>query len=93
MRTRTRVSVVITAASLSACALRGPLPPGGAARGAVTLRHGATRLTDAEQPPRRRRSDPRRLRRGSFTSARGQRAVTQAHTQAGGAITVRRRDA
>jgi predicted Zn-dependent protease len=84
MRTRTRLSVVITAASLSACALRGPLPPGAPPAGPLPSGTAQPATPTPEQPspaaPERPASAPRQFHLGPAASA----LVTQAHTQAGG---------
>ena len=85
MRTRTRLSVVITAASLSACALRGPLPPGAPPAGPLPSGTAQPGSPTPEQPPpaapeRPAASAPRQFHLGPAASA----LVTQAHTQAGG---------
>jgi predicted Zn-dependent protease len=85
MRTRTRLSVVITAASLSACALRGPLPPGAPPSGPLpsgTAQPGSpTPEQPSPAPPERPAAPaPRQFHLGPAASA----LVTQAHTQAGG---------
>src|ERR1700694_4025953 len=78
MRTRTRLSVVITAASLSACALRGPLPPG--APPAEPLPAPTPEEPSPAAPERPAAPAPRQFHLGPAASA----LVTQAHTQAGG---------
>ena len=78
MRTRTRLSVVITAASLSACALRGPLPP--AAPPSGPLPAPTPEQPSPAAPERPAASAPRQFHLRPAASA----LVTQAHTQAGG---------
>src|SRR6266478_4842229 len=73
MRTRTRLSVVITAASLSACALRGPLPPGAPPAGPLPSGTAQPATSTPEQPSPAAPEPPA-----------APAPVTQAHTQAGG---------
>ena len=82
MRTRTRLSVVITAASLSACALRGPLPPGAPPSGPSPSGTAQPAPPTPEQPSPAPPERPaaRQFHLGPAASA----LVTQAHTQAGG---------
>ena len=82
MRTRTRLSIVITAASLSACALRGPLPPGAPPAGPLPSGTAQPAPPTPEQPSPAPAERPaaRQFHLGPAASA----LVTQAHTQAGG---------
>src|ERR1700730_3421778 len=85
MRTRPRVSVVITSASLSACALRGPLPPGAPPSGPLPPGTAQPGSPTPEQPPPAAPERPaapggRQFHLGPAASA----LVTQAHTLAGG---------
>jgi predicted Zn-dependent protease len=77
MRTRTLLSVLISAASLSACALRGPLPPGAPPSGPSPS---GTAQPAPPPPDRPSAPPPRQFHLGPAASA----LVTQAHTQAGG---------
>jgi predicted Zn-dependent protease len=85
MRTRTLLSVLISAASLSACALRGPLPPGAPPSGPSPSGTAQPAPPIPGQPspaPPDRPSAPaaRQFHLGPAASA----LVTQAHTQVGG---------
>jgi tetratricopeptide (TPR) repeat protein len=90
MRTRTHMhtrllTAVITATSLSACALRGPLPPGAPPSGPSPSGTAQPAPPTPEQPspaPPERPAAPaaRQFHLGPAASA----LVTQAHTQAGG---------
>ena len=89
MRTRTHrharlLTAVITAASLSACALRGPLPPGapsGPSPSGPAQPVPPTPEQPSPAPPERPGAPaPRQFHLGPAASA----LVTQAHTQAGG---------
>src|SRR6202035_1067691 len=85
MRTRTRLSVVLTAARLSACALRGPLPPGAPPSGPFPPATAQPGSPTPEQPspaaPQQPAAPvPRQFHLGSAASA----LVTQAHHQAAG---------
>jgi tetratricopeptide (TPR) repeat protein len=87
MRTRTHLhtrllTAVITAASLSACALRGPLPPGAPPSGPSPSGTAQPVPPTPEQPSPAPPERPaaRQFHLGPAASA----LVTQAHTQAGG---------
>lgn len=87
MRTRTHLhtrllTAVITAASLSACALRGPLPPGAPPSGPSPSGTAQPAPPTPEQPSPAPPERPaaRQFHLGPAASA----LVTQAHTQAGG---------
>jgi predicted Zn-dependent protease len=85
MHTGTLLTAVITAASLSACALRGPLPPGAPPSAPSPSGTAQPAPPTPEQPspaPPERPSAPapRQFHLGPAASA----LVTQAHTQSGG---------